>query len=393
MDPSDRRWLLAVPLACAACTFTGLGNYDVKTCTRPAGTTATVQQVGAEIASAALTFANVSGSAPIGAFSSIRSNCAQAVGSGGYVGSPSCTFFFDLAPVQPWVVPLGGGYAAAAVTTAAPCSAGQVAFEFAAGATTDARVACGQGAALPSLTPLSSEGSTALLLWYGVPYMQRQDPVQSCAAAVAAPLLAAVIQGASTQNPSIGTPVTLTSASTSVRPAAVAQVPGQVVAAAPDGNAVTVWSFAGGLSNPATAAVPGLIGSRAASVAVAADGSNRIAVVAEIGCTPQAIALSVGTIAGGFGPATVVAPASTKPLVQPTVAWVASEGDWIVGWISSNGGAHVLAQRFDANGNPVGSTVDPSTAASGASVAGDGSLLAYVPDSNSFVSASLGCGE
>ena len=392
----ERPLLVLVVLACAACTFTGLGNYAIATCAKPAGVTATVQQVGS-LSSTDLTFANIGGASPIGAFPTQvgGGSCAQAVGTAGYLES-TCSFFLGQAPQQPWVVPMGGGYAAAAITTTAPCTQGEAAFQYlgpSIGGT--AASTCGTGAALPSTTPLAADGSTALVAWYATAYATRSDPIQSCAGANAQPLLAAVVTGATTSNPTFGKPATLTSAGISVRPPAMAALQGQsqIVLAAPDGNDVSVWTLDASLSTGSATTIPGLAGARAVSIGAATDGSGRVAVVAEIGCAPQGIALAVGSVPGGFSQGTVVVPAGSSAAVQPTVAWVASENDWIVGWISTAGGAHALAQRFDANGNAVGGTIDPSTPATGASVAGDGSLFAYVPGSNSFVSASLGCAE
>jgi len=394
-----RPLLAAASLASAACTFTGLGNYDVATCSTPTGFTTTVQQVGA-VSSSELTFASSNGASPIGAFPSQSGggSCAQAVDGSGYVESSSCTFFVGLAPEQPWVIPLGGGHAAVAATTTAPCTEGAIAFQYigqSVGGSTPPAATCGAGAALPSVAALAVDGSTALVTWYDTAYSTRSDPIQSCAGAKPAPLMAAVVNGATSSNVSLGMPVTLTSAGTSVRPAAMAQVPGQpqVAVAAPDGNDVSVWMLDSSLSTGNATTVPALAGAYAASLAAATDGSGRIAVVAEIGCTPQSIALAVGTVSGGFSGGTVVAPAGSSAAVQPTVAWVASENGWIVAWISAEGGAHALAQRFDADGDAVGGRIDPSTPATGASVAADGSLFAYVPASNSFVSASLGCAE
>jgi hypothetical protein len=396
MARSERPLFAVAALGCAACTFTGLGNYDVATCSTPLGVTATVQQVGA-VSSGDLTFAS-NGAIPIGAFpTQAGASCVQAVDSSGYVDSSSCPFFVGLAPEQPWVIPLGGGHAAAAITTTAPCADGAFAFQFigqSIGGGTQHPATCGAGAALPSVAALAADGSTALVSWYSTALSSRSDPIQSCGAAKPEPLLAAVVTGADSGNPTLGTPVTLTSAGTSVRPAAMAQVPGQsqVVVAAPDGNDVSVWLLDASLSTGAATTIPALAGAYAASLGVATDGSGRVAVAAEIGCA-QSIALSVGTMSGGFPSGTVVARAGSSAAVQPTVAWVASENDWIVAWISAEGGAHALAQRFDADGNPVGGRIDPSIPATGASVASDGSLFAYVPGLTSFVSASLGCAE
>jgi hypothetical protein len=141
--------------------------------------------------------------------------------------------------------------------------------------------------------------------------------------------------------------------------------------------------------------VTGLAGATAVSISAANDGTDRVAIVAELGCAPQSIALALGTASGGFGPVTTVAPAGSDASVQPTVAWVPTQGYWIVSWISLSGGAHALAQRFDTNGNAVGGVIDPSAAAIAACVQSDGSILAYEPSAGggSFVSTSLGCAQ
>ncbi|HEX3342994.1 MAG TPA: hypothetical protein VHS09_00425, partial [Polyangiaceae bacterium] len=340
---------------------------------------------------------NVTGVDPIAAFpTQVNSgSCAQAVGASGYIES-SCAFFAGLSPQQPSVVPLGGGYAGAAIATTTACSMGQLAIQViapSAGGNTQSDD-CASGSALPSIAPLP-DGESALVTWYETPLSTRGDSLQSCAGASAAPLVAAVVSGATSASPTLGKPVTLTSAGVSVRAAAMAALPGlsQVLVAAPDGDAVSVWALDASLSASSPVSVPGLAGARAVSMAVATDGSGRVALAAEIGCTPQTIALVGGTLSGGFSEAIVVAGANGAAAVQPTVAWVASEGDWVVAWISADGGAHVLAQRFDAGGVARGGVIDPSTPATGASVDGDGSLLEYVPASNSFVKASLGCAE
>jgi hypothetical protein len=385
--------LAVVLVACASCTLTGVGNYAVDTCpqAQPAG-----QLVPPP------SFASFDGAAPMGAF--VSGGCVEAVGPAGYLQSP-CSLLDsgpsgDLAPQQPTVVPIGGGYAAAAVATTAPCTVGQLSFESVTeggGVSPVAQAACSTtgGAALPSIAPLPG-GSSALVAWYETPITSRGDPIQSCAGAAAAPLQLALASGATSLNPSVGTPKVLTSRSISVRPPAMTTLQGssQVLVAAPDGNAVSLWALDSTLSPGAPVSVPGLAGARA--VAIATDGSGNIAIVAELNCTPQTIALSIGTLGGGFGEVTNVVTATAGSAVQPTVAWIASQGHWLVSWIATTGGAHALAQRFDPGGNPVGGIIDPSAAAIAACVTSDGNLFAYEQPAGangSFLGVSLGCAE
>jgi hypothetical protein len=382
----------------ASCTLTGLGNYAVDTCAQPTGTTTTLQPLG-QIPGYP-TFSSFNGGTPIAAF--VGNECIEAVGHGGFLQS-SCSLLGmgnagTLEPEQPYVAPLGGGYAAVAVATTAPFKAGQLSFEVvtAAGGVSSLAQAPGTtGAALPAIVPLP-DGMSALVAWYETPIATRTDPIQSCAAAAAAPLQIAVATGATGLSPSLGAPTMLTAQSISVRPPGVTTVPGgsQVLLVAPDGNAVSLWALDGATAvSPTT--IGGLAQARAANVAV--DGSGNIAVVAELGCAPQTIALAVGNLNAGFSHVTTVTKASgTSAVVQPTVAWVPSQSYWIVSWISTDGGAHVLGQRFDPSGNPVGSVIDPSASVLGGCVTSDGSVFAYqqpVGMNGSVLSVSLGCAQ
>jgi hypothetical protein len=258
------------------------------------------------------------------------------------------------------------------------------------------QAACTTGATLPSIVPLP-DGSSALVAWYETPIASRSDPIQSCSAALAAPLQIAVVSGASSASPSLGMPTTLTSEGVSLRPPAMTAIQGasQVLVAAPDGTAVSVWALASAQSPGSPTSVPGLAGARAVSMAAANDGSDRVAIVAELGCAPQSIALALGSLSGGFGQVTTVVPAGSAAAVQPTVAWVPSQGYWIVSWIAAGGGARALAQRFDSGGNAVGGVVDPSASAIAACAQADGSILAYEPGASGggFVRTSLGCAQ
>jgi hypothetical protein len=122
----------------------------------------------------------------------------------------------------------------------------------------------------------------------------------------------------------------------SLRPPAMTAIQGasQVLVAAPDGTAVSVWALDGAQSPGSPTSIPGLAGARAVSMAAANDGSDRVAIVAELGCAPQTIALALGSLSGGFGQVTTVVPAGSAAAVQPTVAWVPSQSYWIVSRIS-----------------------------------------------------------
>ena len=388
--------IAAASLATTACF--GFGDYEVDTCATPVGTTTVVQPTGSLGVLDDLTFACLNGVHPIGAFALPGSSSVEAVGIDGYRVSDS-TFFSgqQWLPRQPSVVPVAGGYAAVAIATTSPCTAGQLSFEYASNASPgDAQGPClmdGSGAALPSLVPLP-DGVSALVGWYETPIASRADPLESCAAAAAAPLVVSVIGGSATAKPSIGHPIKLTATSTSVRPAAMAPWPGhqQVLVAAPDGASVSIWSVDASLAPGAPESLPGLDGARAVSIAVATDGSGRIAVAAEIGCTPQSIRLAVGTLNGGWN-TSVVAPAGDTAALQPSVSWVPAQQAWIVSWITASDGPRALARRFQPNGAPASDVIDPGAAATGASVSSDGELLAFLPGlaQGSFASVSLGC--
>jgi hypothetical protein len=236
--------------------------------------------------------------------------------------------------------------------------------------------------------------SNLVVAWYETPADTRVDPIQACATAAPATLQLAVVSNATSASPSMGIPATLTMASTSVRPAAMTELQGAgtVLVAAPDAGAVSLWVVSGGQVSGSPVAIAALARARAVSVASATDGSGRIAVVAEIGCAPQTIAMALGTLKGGFGQAITVTKATAGAAVQPTVAWAATEQSWIVGWIATQGGAHALARRFDATGNARGGAIDPSAPAIAVAVSSDATLLAYEPSNGgSFVKVALGC--
>lgn len=408
MGASDRgrlSWLTAAVL-CSACTLTGLGDYTIETCPHTVGATLLVHPVGTLPATPPATFASLNGATPIAAFVSVSGSCVQGVSEGAGAGATlarlqdaKCTLLTPLAPHQPMVVPSHGAMVGVASAATTPCLDGQIQLQsVAAGGVAGDKTFpplitvatnCPPGAALPSIYPLGGKGAQDLVAWYATSYKTRDDSQKSCPGAQAAPLEVAVASAVTSQNPSLGAPKTLTNDSISVGPAAMAPLgSSQVLVASPDGNAVSVWSTSDGASF-GKRVVGGLPGARAVSMAT--NGSQQIAVVAELGCS-QSIKLAVGTLAGGFGPATTVVPKGSHPVYQPSVAWVASEQHWIVGWIQV-GVYRALARRFDARGNPVGGVIDPSAKATAGIVEADGTLLDYEPDigGGSLVKRSLGC--
>jgi hypothetical protein len=398
MGPSERAPSsvgLTVGIAiCTSCTLTGLGDYEVDTCSQPAGTTSTVQSVG-QLADTP-TLSSINGSSPVGAF--VGNDCVEGVTAGGNLQS-TCSLLAGLSPRQPVVVPIGGSYAAAAIATTSPCVDGQLSFQaltLGAGTGTFAQAAAPCGAALPAVAPLPGDEAT-LIAWYQTPISTREDPIGSCSGASAAPLVFAIGDGVTTLSPQVGMPTMLTGQATSVRPPGVIPVAGsaQVLVASPDGSGVSVWPINGDGSVGTAFQLPGLSGARAVSGAASPDG--RLALAAEIGCAPQSIALALVTQGGDSFRVTTVAAADGAFAVNPTVAWVPSEGYWIVSWISGTGGtAHVVAQRFDSNGNAVGSNIDPSVSALTAAVTAGGALFGYTQPrgmNGTFLNISLGCAK
>ncbi len=386
--------------ACS-CTFTGLGDYPIGTCASPLGTTTMIQAVGSLGAPNDLVFTQVNGQTPFASFTNDVDGAQCVQGVGGDLGA-GCDFFDSSAssPRQPWITPLGGGSMVAAIATTSPCTQGVLTAQVGSGTMPLAMTACAStGAALPAAVAIAG-GSSAIVAWYATSIDSRTDPLQSCTAALAAPLEIARVQAPSSGAPIIDGVQTLTAASTGVRPPAVTFMPSTslIAVAAPDESAVSVWTVDASDTVQGPIAIASLGGARA--VAVGADASGHLAVVAEIGCTPQAIELAIGTIESGFTDAIPIAQAGSDFAVNPSVAWVASEGYWIVSWISGDGGAHALARRIAADGSLVGGILDPSLPATAATVMAsgtsspDGSLIAYVPggpSGGSIMNASLGC--
>lgn len=406
MGVSDRHrplWMAAAVL-CSACTLTGLGDYAIEACPHAVGTELLVHGVGNLTSTPPVTFASLDGATPVAAFAvSGSSPCVEGVTEGAGASATlaplqqTCTLLASpgLDAQEPMAVQSGSVMAAVAIATG-ECANGQIQVQAIRGSgmsntapplVTDT-TKCPPGAALPSIYPLGGNGEQDLVAWYVTPYKTRENPPDACPVAHAVPLDVGVATNVASSSLHFAVTKTLTK-SISVGPAAMAPLgSSQVLVASPDdNNAVTVWSSADSFSKGVP--VQGLAGARAVSIAT--DGSQRIAVVAELGCS-QSIALAVGTLSG-FGATTTVAKMGSGGVIDPSVAWVASEQHWIVGWVQPGAGFRSLARRFDASGRPVGGVIDPSAKATAAIVESDGTLLAYEPDTGGgrLVKTSLGC--
>jgi hypothetical protein len=81
--------------------------------------------------------------------------------------------------------------------------------------------------------------------------------------------------------------------------------------------------------------------------------SVEIAVIGELGCTPQSIAVQLVSYASGAftsGGSTVLAPAGSGFQTTPTVAWSASRNLWLATWVAS--GPVVMGRFFDDSLTP-----------------------------------------
>jgi hypothetical protein len=400
MDRSESSKARLVPafsatVLLASCTFTGLGNYDVETCAHPVATT-TVQQVGPLGATSDVRFMGASGSGVIGAFvaSVTGGTCIQGIDENGYLDN-GCSFLTnDLTrvPRQPGIVPMGGGRAAVMVATSAPCTQGQILFRYAAPGVAGAvdGPCTSDGAALPSV--VAPDAETAVVAYYATPHASREDAISDCGSAKGAPLMVASVTGAAEGEPRLGAFVDLADDGVSLRPPAMLVLPrsNKFLVAAPHGDAAAVWTLDASLALATPAMIPEFKFARTLSMAAASDGSGRVAIVAEIGCAPQAVELAVGD--GTHFPTVVeVAPAGSDLAVDPTVAWVGDAGLWLVSWISSTGGGHTASRWYQLDGSPLGGIVAASVPATTAAATSGGDAIAFLSSQSVFLDLSVGC--
>lgn len=285
-------------------------------------------------------------------------------------GGASCALLTDetnIEPRQPFARPLAGGTAALVVATS-PCTSGELLYRFAgSGQAGKATLGCAaSGAALPAFT-LTGVGDRGIAAYYQVPYPNRKDPLAGCANAAPAPLKAVLIDGAKGSAAALGLPQPLTSEATSVRPPAVVSLGARALVASPAAGDVALWLLEPNGMDVATVAVTtisGLAGARAVTAAARQDGSAyQIAVAAELGCSPQKIALallSLDEAKGSFGTPTVVevAPAGAGFAAAPSVAWQQAASEWLVTWLVD--APLIRSQRLDATGKLVGPATDLS---------------------------------
>jgi hypothetical protein len=429
----SRRALLAVVgglgAVSGACTLTGLGNYDIKTCSQGQALGAVGGMSPWSGSPTSATIGNAGGFA-VASFVDPATRGIAAVPDkpNATVHNGGLLFSALLAPVQPYVAANGSGYIGAAIATTAPCTQGQVSVMTVAndmvssttpsggtmtgpdGGTVETPVpwqeTCDlKGAALVAIAPSALNGDEAFVTWFQRPANPNTfDPISSCTGLQPAPLKLDVLHGASSSaNPTLSgstsstSVVELSTSSVSVRAAGMA-VLGMTatLVAAPDGNAVSVWALASDptpTSNvPAPLKIAGMTNARAASIAT--NPSGGIAVVAEIGCAPESIALAIGK-SSGFGSVVTVTPAGSTYAVEPSVAWDPANGVWVVAWLSGEGGPHPLARRFDANADAVGGVLDPGLhGAVAVSATQGGTLFAYTAAGMAngvFEDVSLGC--
>jgi hypothetical protein len=269
-----------------------------------------------------------------------------------------------------------------------------------------AGLACGDttyGATLPALAAFSS-GATALVAFYDARYIDREDPVAGCSSAATAVLDLVPINAPATATPDLqaSTIKQLSADSTSVRPAALVTTPNAILAAAPNVADVGIWAIGSSLTVSAPTTMADMANARA--VALAVNPMGKLALAAEIGCTPTgALKVAFGSFAGAapandgdpsgvtMGAAVDLVPAGSTLAVQPSVAWVTSRNEWLVTWITE--GPTVRAQRYQPDGTPIGGPFDVSygSTVGAAGANGDGFVFDPIQTGNEWDEITLGC--
>lgn len=294
----------------------------------------------------------------------------------------------NLEPRQPHARPLAGGIGALMLKTLG-CATGELIYRFAgSGLKGAASLGCqGAGAALPAIA-LASSDQQAIAAYYEVSYLARKDdPVQGCPVAAPAPLMVAFLDGAKTSAPVLAQPQMLAPAATSVRRPALLALGGQTLLASPSGANVGLWLLEpgnGSVNTLAETTIPELAGARAVSVGARPNGNGvEVAVAAEIGCSPERIALALvqlDTQEAKFGPVAFVqvAAAGSGPATGTSVAWQQDPAEWMVAWTVAGPAARVRRVRADAQ--LLGDTFDvPGFSEARAAVNGDLLLQKAIP--------------
>jgi len=301
----------------------------------------------------------------------------------------------NVLPRSPYALQVGSGYGATYVATSG-CSGGALGYRRT-GSTTSPTDTCDAAhpVALPAfaVVPGTNIGAFA---WYEVPYTQRLDPVDGCAAAAAAPLRLAASSDLGTNGISTTQAKTLGSAIATRQPAmlSVARL-SAIFLASPLEDAVGLWVLTQSSMDAPPMRVPALSNARSTAVGVNADAS-RIAVIAETGCTPtNTIRFVLGTIDAAtksvtFDAAAVDVVGSTTVATAPSVGWVEARKEWWVAWIGAGPKANV--RRFSSDGKPIGDPIATSDGTVQALVGGE-ALFAFnrLLQSGSYTEQPIGC--
>jgi len=160
--------------------------------------------------------------------------------------------------------------------------------------------------------------------------------------------------------------VPLTTAATAVRPPAISWQSPTLFVASPDGSSATIWALSGQpLAMMTSQSLAALTGARGVSIGARANsnGTTSLAIVAELGCTPQAIHVEVVDYdpqAMSFtvvGDATLAMPGAGFQ-TTPTVVWTALRNRWLTTWVVE-AGPQVMGRFFDDSVKPIKLSEDP----------------------------------
>ncbi len=256
-------------------------------------------------------------------------------------------------------------------TFGCPKGAAGVVFNAGTSAELSAVGACsGAGANLPALA-LTAQTQAALAYYqvgiFGV------EPLSACAAAVASPL---VVTAVPVGQPSIGVGSVLTPSAISIRPPALlAQplaAPQVVFVASPDAAAASIWALdPSSLTPQASMTLSALAGARSVAMSghANANGGVRLAIVAELGCAPEAIHLALVDYTPGASPPAFavvgdveVSPAGAGFQTAPSVAWSATLSRWLATWVVT--GPSVSGRFVDDTAKASEATFDVAKSAS-----------------------------
>lgn len=328
--------------------------------------------------------------------------CIQALSPSGPAGS-GCAFGPTpkdpgFLPRQPSVQPVGKtGFGVAYVETGAACKAGALGYRVfdATGVSAFSRLVCDAGAALPSLA-VASNGRSATIVYLEAPLPSHDDAFDDCATLQPARLRVAQVTRADTNAALLSEPwpMALTDASLSVRAPALLRLNEQLVVVAPAEGGVKLWRLdeTAGVAD-AGVAIAGLEGAR--SVFVADDRRGHLALVAQVGCSPQALRLALGAYDARsvrFEPSFELVAASSSLAADPRVTWLAERGEWLVTWLQM--GPAIRALRLNPTGQPIGASFRLLEGAQGAAVDEAARVVGFEGSATdaTFVRGALSCG-